>query len=71
MSQGAQTASHENISNLLSSAKSDDQSYMQANAAQVRSAANLVSLIAQRESAGETFDYKKYDPSVKWWEKLK
>ena len=57
-SQGEQTAAHENMSNLLSSAKSDDQSYSKSVASQTRSASNLVASLAQRESAGETFDYK-------------
>ena len=57
-SQGEQTVAHENMSNLLSSAKSDDQSYTKSVASQIRSASNLVASLAQRESAGETFDYK-------------
>ena len=57
-SRGEQTAAHENMSNLLSSAKSDDQSYTKSVASQMRSASNLVASLAQRESAGETFDYK-------------
>ncbi|MDP5020444.1 MAG: conjugal transfer protein TraG N-terminal domain-containing protein, partial [Rickettsiaceae bacterium] len=57
-SRGEQTAAHENMSNLLSSAKSDDQSYTKSTASQMRSASNLVASLAQRESAGETFDYK-------------
>ena len=57
-SQGTQTAAHENISNLLSSAKSDDQNYTNSIQSQMRSASNLVANLAQRESAGETFDYK-------------
>ena len=58
LSQGEQTAAQENISSLLSSAKSDDQSYSESVASQMRSASNLVSTLAQRESAGESFDYK-------------
>jgi len=58
LSQGEQTAAQENISSLLSSAKSDDQSYTESVASQMRSASNLVSTVAQRESAGESFDYK-------------
>jgi hypothetical protein len=58
LSQGEQTAAHENVSNLLSSAQADDQSYNESVLSQRRSAANLVATLAQRESAGETFDYK-------------
>jgi conjugal transfer mating pair stabilization protein TraG len=58
MSNGEQTAAHENMSNLLSSAKSDDQNYTKSVTSQMRSASNLVASIAQRESAGESFDYK-------------
>ena len=58
LSQGEQTAAQENISSLLSSAKSDDQNYTESVASQMRSAASLVSTLARRESAGESFDYK-------------
>ena len=59
LSNSQDTSLQQSLGNTLSSLQSDEQSYSKSKSSTISSVGDLVSHIAQRESAGETFTYDK------------